>query len=61
MEFAVGAVAVGVGAALLQGLLDAIELDSASRKISPQIGLAEQESARVGGVARTPTVRASRT
>lgn len=53
MGVAAGAVAVGVGAALSNGLNQAIELDDARHKITAQLGLTEEESARIGGVAGT--------
>lgn len=51
MGLAAGALAVGVGAALSDGLMNAIELDDAQHKITAQLGLTEEESARIGGVA----------
>lgn len=51
MKLAAGAAALGVGMALAGGISSAIELDDASHKITAQLGLTEQESARIGGVA----------
>lgn len=51
MKLAAGAAAVGVGMALVGGISNAIELDDAKHKITAQLGLTEEESARIGGVA----------
>lgn len=51
MTVAAGAVAVGIGAALSNGLENAIDLDDAKHKITAQLGLSAEESARIGGVA----------
>lgn len=51
MKLAAGAAAIAVGAALVGGIERAVELDDAWHKITAQLGLTEEESARIGGVA----------
>lgn len=51
MGVAAAGVAALVGAALADGLLNAIDLQDANAKITASLGLTEEESARIGGVA----------
>jgi len=51
MKLAAGAVAVGVGAALVGGIQQGVELDEAQHKITAQLGLTAEESARIGEIA----------
>jgi hypothetical protein len=51
MKLAARAAALGVGMALAGGIQQGIELDDAQHKITAQLGLTEEESARIGGIA----------
>lgn len=51
MGVAAAGVAALVGAALTDGLLNAIDAEAASDKVAANLGLTEAESARIGGVA----------
>ncbi len=53
MKLVAGGLALGVGLAISGGISNAIELDDAQSKITAQLGLTAEESARIGGVAGT--------
>ncbi len=51
LKTAAAGAAVGIGAALATGLSDAMDMQAANAKLTAQLGLTQQESARVGQVA----------
>lgn len=51
MKLVAGGIALAVGAALVGGITNAIDLQDANAKITASLGLTEAESARIGGVA----------